>query len=57
MEYNFIQVNVNSYCIPNQEQCPRRFLGIIGQNPSVSKSNWLHVVIFQFFFIDLRYIL
>ena len=36
-------------------QCPRRFLGIIGQDPSVSKSNWLHVVtIFQFFLIKLR---
>jgi hypothetical protein len=28
-------------------QCPKRFLGIIGQVPSVSKSNQLHVVIFQ----------
>ena len=40
-------------------QCPvGRFLGIIGQNPSVvSKSNRLHVVIFRFFlFLNLRYI-
>ena len=37
-------------------QCPGRFLGIINQNPSVSKSNWLHVVIFRFFFISLKYI-
>ena len=33
------------------KQCPGRLLGIIGQNPSVSKSNRLHVVIFRFFFI------
>ena len=26
--------------------CPGRFLGIIGQDPSVPKSNWLHVEIF-----------
>ena len=37
-----------------RRQCPGRFLGIIGQNPSVSKSNRLYVVIFRFFFIDLR---
>jgi hypothetical protein len=30
-------------------QCPRRFLGIIGRDPSVSKSNWLHIDIFQIF--------
>jgi hypothetical protein len=30
-------------------------LSIIGQDPSVSKSNQLHVVIFRFFFINLRY--
>jgi hypothetical protein len=29
-------------------QCPGRFLGIINQDPSVSKSNWLHVNIFWF---------
>ena len=29
------------------------FLGIIGQDPSVSKSNRLHVAIFQFCFIKL----
>ena len=29
---------------------------IIGWDPSVSKSNWLHVDIFWFFFIILRYI-
>ena len=38
-------------------QWPGRFWGIIGQVPSVSKSNRLHVVIFRFFFINLRYIL
>ena len=32
-------------------------MGIINQNPSVFKSGWLHVVIFRFFFINLRYIL
>ena len=31
-------------------------LGIIRQNPSVSKSNWSHVI-FQFSFINLGYIL
>ena len=35
---------------------PGRFLGLIGQNLSVSKSNRLHVVIFRFFFTHLRYI-
>ena len=30
--------------------------GIICQNPSVSKSNWLHITIFPFFFISLKYI-
>ena len=34
-----------------------RFLGIIGQDPSVvSKSNRLHVVVFQFFVIIFGYI-
>jgi hypothetical protein len=33
-----------------------QFLGIIGQNYSVSKSNQLHAVNFRFFFIDLRYV-
>ena len=33
------------------KQCPGRFLGIIKSNPSVPKSNWLHVVIFPFFSI------
>ena len=32
------------------------FLGMIGQDPSVSNSNQLHVYIFWFFFIDLGYI-
>ena len=31
-------------------------LGTIGQNPSVSKSHRLHVVIIWIFFIDLKYI-
>lgn len=34
-----------------------RFSGMIGQNPRVSRSNRLHVVIFWDFFIDLKYIL
>ena len=33
-----------------------RFMGMIGQYPSVSKSNWLHVDLFRFFFIKLGYI-
>ena len=38
--------------------CPRKFMGIIDQNPSVSKSNQLqHVVTFRCFFSNLRYIL
>ena len=34
-----------------------RFLGIIGWDPRVCKSNWLHVDILRFFFIKLGYIL
>ena len=37
--------------------CRGRFLGTIGQDPSVSKSTWLHVDIIQFFFINSSYIL
>ena len=36
---------------------PRKFLGIVAQDPSDSKSNQLHVDIFQFCFIHVRYIL
>ena len=36
-------------------QCLERYLDTIGQNPSVSKSNQLHVVIFCGFFINLRF--
>ena len=37
-----------------QQQCPGRFLIIVGQNPSTSsKSNQLHVVIFRVFFSPL----
>ena len=32
-----------------------KFLGIAGQNPSDSKSSWLHVDIFRFCYIHLRY--
>lgn len=35
---------------------PGGFLDIIGQNPSLSKCNRLHVMIFQFPFIESRYI-
>ena len=38
-------------------QCLGRFLGIVSQNPRVSKSNWLHVDIFWFSLYNLRYIL
>ena len=38
--------------ISHCNQSPGILLGIIGQNPGVSKSNRLHVVIFQFFFYD-----
>jgi hypothetical protein len=35
----------------------RKIFGQISWDPSVSKSNLLHVVSFQFFLINLRYIL
>ena len=38
-------------------QLNNRFLGIIGQNPSVPKSNRFHAVTFGFFLIDFKYIL
>jgi len=38
-------------------QCGLIFFGIIGQNPSVCKSSWLHSVIFWVFFIHSRHIL
>ena len=34
-----------------EAQCLRRFLGTVGQNPSVSKSNQFHVVRFQIFLL------
>ena len=34
--------------LSTSEQSPGRYLGIIGHNPSVPKTNWLHVVIFWF---------
>ena len=37
-------------------QCLGRILGMIIHNPSVPKSNQLHIVIFLFFFIYLRFI-
>ena len=39
------------------EQWPGRFLGITGWDPSVWKSNWLHVDILRFTFIKSGYIL
>ena len=36
---------------------PGKFLGILGQDPSVSKSNQLHVDIFHFYFIHSRHVL
>ena len=35
---------------------PGKFLGIVGQDLNDSKSNWLHVDIFQFWLNHLRYI-
>jgi hypothetical protein len=39
------------------EAVPGKFLGIVGQDPSDSKSNRLHVDIFHFSFIELWYFL
>ena len=36
-------------CTSRSSQCPGRFLDIIGGDPSVSKSNWLHDHIFRVF--------
>ena len=36
---------------------PGKSLGIVSQDPSDPKSTWLHVDIFRFCFIQLRYIL
>jgi hypothetical protein len=36
---------------------PGKFLGLVDQDPSDSKSNGLHVDIFRFYFIHLRHIL
>ena len=36
---------------------PKKFLGIVGQDPNDSKSNQLHVDIFRCCFIYLKYIL
>ena len=38
------------------KQCSGRLLGILSQDPGVSKANQLGVDIFLFFFINLRYI-
>jgi hypothetical protein len=39
--------------LAHYNKCPRRLLGIISWDPSVSKSNWSHVDIFGCFFINL----
>jgi hypothetical protein len=38
-------------------QLSNKFLGIVGEDPSDSKSNWLHADIFRFCSVHLRYIL
>ena len=47
---------VTHFLKPNN-QCLGRFSGIIGQDPSVSKSNHLHVDIFRLFLVKWGYIL
>ena len=39
----------------NFDPCRGRLLGIIGRDPSLSKSNQLHVHVFGILFMDLRY--
>jgi hypothetical protein len=50
-------VYLGSCRLPSHGLVSKEILGIIGQNPNVSKSNQLHVVIFWFSFIDMRHIL
>ena len=38
------------------DQCMGRLLGVISRNPIVSNSIQLHIVIFWFFLINLRFI-
>ena len=45
------------YRIREWQAVPGKFLGIVGQDPSDSKFNRLHVDIFRFCFIHLRYVL
>ena len=47
-----LEIVYNLYQItgPYANQCPQKFLGIIGQDPSVSKSSQVHVLIFRIFF-------
>ena len=40
-----------------EDQWSGRLLGVIGWDPSVCKSNWLHVDILRFSFVKLAYIL
>ena len=43
-------------CVHYLNQCPEKILDIIDQNPSDSKPNRLHVVIFRVPFIKWRYL-
>ena len=56
----FSHLHYGEVCFPSS-QCRHyitgRFLGIIGQNPSVSKSNQLTFVMFRFFVINVRYVM
>ena len=52
-----LSVYMIAITVLNLVQCLGRYLGIIGQDLNVSKSNRLHVDIFRLFFISLRYIL
>ena len=46
---NSFSIDHNEWRKQGKKQCPWKILGIIGQDPTVSKSNWLHVDIFRFF--------
>ena len=46
-----------SNCKISFKKCPDRFGTWLVRNPSVSKSNRLHVVIFRFLFINVKYVL
>ena len=54
--HNFSITTLNCKVMESRS-VPRKFLGIVGQDPSDSKSSRLHVDIFQFWFMHSRYIL